>query len=238
LLAAFTIMLKCGGNSKRGVFVPFNFTSSEHFAKYASTHDVFVSSKDGKKKGAVMSLSDAQRLSTGDFLMLSTPFDTLDEKIGILDGHVKNTSTGHEHATTQAIVRCEAMRKQFGELHVVNDGYPVVFSNDSNGEKVLEADGLVVNSVVLLLNEVKHTPSLADASLQQTRARTLAAILSNPSAFSSEPADCLSELACKGITDVRPVLSGYNFASSVETACIKEGVWVMKTNGSDYSNTA
>jgi len=212
--------------------------SSEHFAKFASSNLIYAASHDGRRKKAVFSLSDAQRLSPGDFLVLSTPFDTLDEKIGILDGHVKNTSTGHEHATTQAIARCATMRKQFGELHVVNDGYPVVFYDDNNGEKVLEADGLVKASMVLLLNEVKHTPSSSDASLQPTRAHTLAAILSNPLAFSSEPADCLPELARMGITDVRPVLSGYNFSSSVEEACGKAGVLVMKTNGSDYSNSA
>jgi len=162
------------------------------------------------------------------------PFDTLDEEIDVLDGHVNDTSTGHEHAMTQAIVRCETMRAQFGELRVVNDGYSVVFYDDNNGEMVLEVDGMVANAGVLLLNEVKHTPSLADAYMQQGRACTLAAILSNPSAFSSEPADCLPELVRNGITDVRPVLSGYNFAPSVEEACVKAGVLVMKTNGSDF----
>ena len=237
MIAAFTLMLKCRGNGKRSELVPYKFTSSEDFAKFTSTHDVFVSSKDGKKKGAVRSLLDAQNLADGDVLMLVTPFDVMDERVGTLEGNVKNTSTGQEHATTQAIERCPAMRKQFGALHVINDGYPVVFYDDK-GEKALEADGLVVNSVVLLLNEVKHTPKLEDAHIQQGRARTLMDILSNPSAFSSEPVNCLPELARKGITDVRPVLSGYNFASSVETACVKEGVLVMKTNGSDYSNTA
>jgi len=173
--------------------------------------------------------------------MLSTPFDVIDERVSALEGNVKDTSTGQEHATTQAIARCETMRTQSGELHVVNDGHPVVFYDD-NGEKALEADGLGVNSVVLLLNEVKHTPKLEDADAQQGCARTLGRILAayraKASAYSSEPAHCLPELASTGITSVRPVLSGYNFDPSVEAACVENGVVVMKTNGSDFSNTA
>ena len=231
-------MLKRGGNGKRGVFVPYEFTSSEDFANFASTHDIFVSSKDGLNKGAVRSLARAQNLADGDFLAMTTPFEVMDERVSTLEGNVKNTSTGHEHATTQAIARCEKMREQFGELHVVNNGYPVVFYDKNREKTVLEADGLVVNSVVLLLIEVKHTPTEGVASIQQQRAGILVGILSNPSAFSSDPADCLPELARKGIKHVQPVLSGYNFAPSVEKACVKKSVLVMKTNGSDYSNTA
>jgi len=238
---AVTLTLKCV-SGKRSVFVPHNFTSSEHFAQFASTNRVYVASNDGRKKAAVLSLSDAQNLADGEFLMLLTPFEVMDERISNLEGNVKNTSTGHEHATTQAIAHCEKMRQQFGELHVVNDGYPVVFYDNNSGLAVLEADGLVVNSVVLLLNEVKNTPKVSDVLTQQSRARTLEGILAayrvDPSAFSSEPANCLPELAGKGITDVRPVLSGYNFAPSVEAVCVKEEVLVMKTNGSDYSKTA
>ena len=235
-LTAFTLQLKRGGNGKRGVFVPHEFTSREDFAEFASTHDIFVSSKSGANKGAVRTLSHAQNLADGDFLMLSTPFDILEERIGKLDEHVLNSSTGQEHATTEAIVRCAAMREKFGVLRAVNDSYPVVFYA-KGGKEVLQADGLVINSVVLLLNDAKHTPSSADASLQQGRARTLEGILSNPSEFRSVPPHILPELERAGVKHVRPVLSGYNFAPHVEKECEKEGVLVMKTNGSDYSNT-
>ena len=235
IFTAFTLELKCG-SIKRGVLVPHTFTSSEHFANFASANQIYVASQRGVKKRAVMSLSDAQQLADGEFLMLSTPFDALDERIGQLDGHVKNSSGGHEHATTQAIARCAMMREQFGQLRVVNNGFPVTF-NGKNGP-VLEADGLVINSVVLLLNEVKHMPSIADARLQKGRARILLDILSDPSAYSSEPDHILPELVDTKLKSVQPVLSGYNFAPSVEAACMEEGVLVMKTNGSDYSNAA
>ena len=228
MLTAFTLMLWCG-NGEEGEFVPHPFKSSEDFANFASTNRIYVATNTGRKVRAVRSLSDAQNLADGEILMLCL---SVEARISTIEGHVRNTSKGQECATTQAIAQCPAMRKEFGALHVFNDGYPVVFYDD-RGVQVLEADGLVVNSVVLLLNEVKHTPTSEDASLQQGRARTLVGILSNPSAFSSEPAGCLPELARKGITDVRPVLSGYNFAPAVEEACVKAGVLVMKTNGSD-----
>ena len=225
------------GVNKRAVLMEYNFVSSEDFANFASTHDMFVSNKAGAKKGAVRSLADAQRVADGDFIVVSTPLEVLEQRVGKLDSHVKNSSDGQEYTTTRAIASCPAMRKEFGELRVINNGYPVLFYND-NGDEVLQADGLVMNSVVLLLNEVKHKPTSADACLQQGRARTLEGILSNASAFRSEPAHILPELERAGIKTVQPVLSGYNFASSVEEDCAKADVLVMKTNGSDYSNTA
>ena len=95
-----------------------------------------------------------------------------------------------------------------------------------------------MNSKVLLLNEAKHTPTVDDAREQPERVLKFKGILHDPSAFSSEPAGILPVLAALGIKDVRPVLSGYNFAPSVVAACDEVGVLVMKTNGSDYSNTA
>ena len=95
-------------------------------------------------------------------------------------------------------------------------------------------DGLVVNSAVVIFNEVKQTPTLVDVCMQAPRKTLLEHILSNPSAFTTKPRNCLDAVA--GVTKVVPIISGYNFHPDVEAACTAAGVRCVKTNGSDYSS--
>lgn len=226
-------MLKSRG--KYGATVPATFSSPGDFSTFAATHDVYLTSKNGLKKLLVRSLAEAQSGVDGDYLLLTSPFDTLDEKISNLEGHRLNVSSGHEQATTAGVADSKEMNQEFGSLHVLAGGHSVRFL-DATGKDVLQADGLIVNTVVVLLNEAKNRPSLADVGDQVGRKATLERILADPSSYTTVPPDVLDAMA--GVKRVVPVLSGYFFETIVEDECFKTGVRAFKTNGTEYSLAA
>jgi hypothetical protein len=226
-----TLVLKSGG--KHGAKMPYTFTSAADFASYATTHDISLVSKDGARKHGVRSLADALAGTAGDYLLLTAPFDSLEEDVSNLKRAGTNMSGGQEQATTKAILTSLSLIAEFGELRPIADGQSVIFL-DHSGKPRLEVDGLVVNSTVVIVNEVKQTPTLADVNEQAPRMALLELILANPSAYTTKPPDCLDAMV--GITKVIPVISGYNFRPEVEAACKAAGVRCMKTNGSDYSS--
>ena len=79
---AVTHKLKSGG--KRGSTMPYDFTSAADFASFAATRDICLVSKDGLKKKGVRSLADAQSGDAGDYLLLTAPFDSLEEDVSNL----------------------------------------------------------------------------------------------------------------------------------------------------------
>ena len=183
----------------------------------------------------VLSLSDAQSDVAGDYLLLTAPFDSGEEDLSSLKRHGKHVSSGQEQATTLAIVTSPALRAEFGDLRAIAGGQPIDFY-DHEGKWTMVVDGLVTNSVVVLMNEAKAAPTLGDVTKQLPRKAILKVVLSHPSEYTTSPPGCLEALA--GITTVVPVLSGYHFLPEVETACNKAGVRVMKTtHGSDYSHS-
>jgi hypothetical protein len=230
LQVTVTLMLKSRG--KHGATMPYTFSSAAHFASFAATHDIVLVSKDGAKKKGVLSLTDAQSGEASDFLLLTAPFDSIDEDVNNLKRAGGNMSSGLEQATTKAMLTSSLLIAEFGELRPIADGQSVTFY-DHEGKARLEVDGLVVNSAVVLVNEAKQTPTLADVSQLAPLRAMLELILSNPLEYTTKPPDCLNSMI--GITKVVPVLSGYCFRPEVEAACKAAGVRCIKTNGQDYS---
>ncbi len=230
LQASVTLVLKSGG--KHGAAAPHTFASPADFASYAATHDIFLVSKSGVKKKGVHSLADAQSGEAGDYLLLTAPFDSLEEDVSNLKRAGTNMSGGQEQATTKAILTSPSLIAEFGMLRSIADGQGVTFF-DHSGKPRLQVDGLVVSSSVVIINEAKEAPTLADVSVQSPRKALLELILADPSAYTTTPAGCLDAMA--GITRAIPVLSGYFFRPDVEEACKAAGVRCMKTNGYDYS---
>ena len=226
-----TLVLKSGG--KHGATMPHTFTSAADFASYAATHDICLVSKDGLKKKIVRSLADAQLDKTGDFLLITTPFDSLDDDVGNLKRARNNLSSGLEQATTEAILTSPPLIAEFGELRCISGGQGAIFY-DHVDKQVLRVGGLVVSSTFVIANEARQTPTLADVSDQTIRKARLELILANLSAYTTQPPDCLDAMA--GCTKVVPVISGCYFSPDVEAACKAAGVRCMKTNGADYSS--
>ena len=212
--------------------MPYNFKSATHFDDFVKTHDMFLVSKDGLPKRAVLTLSDATLLTAGDYLLLTTPFDTIDENVSNLQAHRKNSANGQERATTLAIVSSEQVRRDFGLLTLVCKGESIVFSNESDGRHVLEADGIIANTEFVILNSVKHSPKEEDVVSLVSAKKMLTKILARPSGYLSEPDGALKEM--KGIKKVKPFLSGYDFPPEVLKKCLKHRVQAIKPNGLDY----
>ena len=203
--AAVTLMIMSGG--RRGALVSATFESPVKFETHAATHTLHLVSKDG------------------DFLLQTTPFDDLDEAVNKLKRHRQNMSS-EERATTLAVAASPLLRAEFGDVRLLADGCPVRFvDNSDKGKIVLEADGIAVNSVVVIMNEAKQVPDVADVKRLLRRAAILEDILSDPTLYTTDPPELLS--AMEGITQVVPILSGYYFDASVVAACKAAGLRYM-----------
>ena len=220
--AAVTLMIMSGG--RRGALVPYTFESPAKFETHAATHTILLVSKDGEKKKGVLSLADALSGVDGDFLLQTTPFDDLDEAVNKLKRHRQNMSS-EERATTLAVAASPLLRAEFGDVRLLADGCPVQFVATDKGKIVLEADGIAVNSVVVIMNEAKQVPDVADVKRLLRRAAILEDILSDPTLYTTDPPELLS--AMEGITQVVPILSGYYFDASVVAACKAAGLRYM-----------
>lgn len=224
-----TLIFK-SGRGKKGLSSPFTFSSPADFADFAKLHLVFLVSKDGTRKRGVRTFKEATSDTEGDYLLLTT-FDTLDDKVTNLEAHRKNSSNGQERATTRAIATSEHVRKEFGSLTLVCAGESILFY-DTDEKPFLEADGIIANTTSVLLNSLKHSPKLEDVESLVWATKSLERILARPSGFTSDPDGALD--AMKGITVVKPFLSGYDFPPNVLEACRIGGVRAMQPNGKDY----
>ena len=153
-----------------------------------------------------------------------------------LQAHRKNASNGQERATTLAIASCEQVRKEFGPLTLVCEGESITFSDKNDEKQVLEADGIIANTNFVLLNSVKHSPKVEDVGSLLRNKAFLESILADPSVYTSSPKGALE--AMKGITTVKPFLSGYDFSPEVLEECRLKDVRPVKPNGMDYSTAS
>ena len=214
----------------RGV-LPVDFSSAEDFKSFVATNLVYWVSERGQSKKIVRTLAEAQQVVKvpGDFLELASNLDDLSNDVTNLR---KNASSGLEQQTTRAIERDPALIELLGDLRALADGHSIVFIDSSN-KHVLEVDGLVINSVCVLVNECKQSPTVSDVESLISRVGVFKTILRNCRGHTSYPPECIHEL--DGITEVVPVLSGFNFLPEVMAKCRAEGVRVMQTNGIGYT---
>ena len=59
--------------------MPYTFSSPADFADFVKTHDICLVSKDGTKKRSVRTFQEATIDTVGDYFLLMTPFDTIEE---------------------------------------------------------------------------------------------------------------------------------------------------------------
>ena len=215
--------------SKGGNPFPVDFTASD-FRTYVSTsRSVFHMTKDGSRKGEVRTLARAKSVKPPDYLLLATPFDTVAD----LDGFTRNHASGLEQQTTRSIAKNPEFLKEYGVLTALANGDSVTFFA-ADKSKLLEADGLVKNSVCLLFNEAKHSPNDDDVVSLDTRTKMLRELLADPARVRrTSPPGIMDELA--GITKVVPVLCGFHFAPSVAALCRQHGITPITTDGDGFS---
>ena len=236
------------GRGTRATTEPCSFSSAADFAKFVETRDVHRVSKDGLPLMMVRTLAEALSGASDDFLRLTAPFDALAEDVSNLNGYRKNASNGHERATMLAIARSAVLQREFGELCEVAKGESVVFQQGLPLVDVMEVDGLVRNTDRVLLCSAKHAPTEHDVNEVVASAVRLERILKAPSSFTAStfegpmtaagnyklaPCKALEEMT--GITQVTPILAGYDVKPPVLRACASVGLCVLVPNGTDYS---
>ena len=190
---------------------------------------VYHMSKDSSRQRLIQTLEEAKCVTAPDYLLLATPFDTVAD----LKGFTQNHASGLEQQTTRSIAKSPAFMDRYGSLTALADGEPVTFYAH-DGMPLLEADGLVKNSVCLLFNEAKHSPSNNDVAALESRADVLRGLLAKPANVArTSPPGMMEQLA--GIKEVVPVLCGYHFAPSVMALCQQRGISPVTTDGDGFS---
>ena len=169
--------------------------------------------------------------TTGTYLWLEQPDSTRLKDIRNLKRARNNVATGLEVQTTRTLASDRNAAKAFGPLAALNDAHSVTFL-DKDGIDLLEVDGICVSSQLVVMNEVKATPSLYDVEELIKRGRLLSLLLASPDDYVTKPAEVKEKLEkCR---DVRLALSGYNFQEQVQAQAWKKQMWVIRTNGEAF----
>ena len=217
--------------SKGGNPFPVTFTPSD-FKTYVSVgRTVFHMTKDRSRKREIRTLDEAKSVAPPDYLMLATPFDMVAD----LEGFTRNHASGLEQQTTRSISICPVFLEKYGSLTALAGGDSIIFYGPNN-LKLLEADGLVKNSVCLLHNEAKHTPNEEDVDELLARTKLLEEILKDRGRVRrTSPPGIMEELA--EITEVVSVLSGFFFKPDIVAKCRQHDITTFTTNGDGFSRT-
>ena len=188
----------------------------------------------GKRSSLVVSLAQAQAAMNvpGTYLMLFDPGALLAADVSNLKGFRDNTAKAFEMESNKALARDELLRRTYGKLQMLNDGRGVTFSN--SGSAFLEIDGVIVNSVVALINEAKSSLHVGDVKTASDNLEKLKMVIANPHLFDSEPEGVLAQL--RGLRLV-PVVSGKNYSAEAKALCAEKHVHLLETDGSGFRCT-
>lgn len=96
-----------------------------------------------------------------------------------MSGSVLSATGALEKATARALASDAGLLRAFGPLAAVNSAECFAVFESRGGAQLpkIEVDGLVVGARFVLLNSVKHTPTLAHVTEAVTAAETLQALL-------------------------------------------------------------
>ena len=181
------------------------------------------------REDALRAAADAE--ATGTYLYLAgSTFEEDDKNLKNLERVRSSVAYGLEVETTRALAADESAEKEFGTLTALNDARAVTFVQKGKpGNILLEADGLCLNSKLVVLNEAKATPSSFDVNGLTKRGLLLKGILASPDDYETKPPEVKQQL--EKFRDVRLVLSGYHFKEQVVIACAKPGppIWIFRT---------
>ena len=159
----------------------------------------------------------------------------LEERVNNLMRGRNNVAYGLEVETARALEASESAKKEFGPLTAVNDARSVIFFQKGKpGTILLEADGLCLNSKLLVLLEAKAAPTSFDVDGLTKNGFLLKGILASPDKYETNPSDIKQQL--EEFRDVRLVLGGYHFQKHVEKECLETDppIWIICTAGKAF----
>lgn len=138
------------------------------------------------------------------------------------------------------------LNRKYAPLTLVNGGRAVTFYHKDPRKLLMEVDGLVVNSTVVLANECKSaldplhvlgdpTDKSAVKSMKE-RAAQLEKILALPQLYESDPPEAFAQ--CTG-KSVKAVASAFTVDREAEALCRSNGIELFKpqAQGGAYSST-
>ena len=200
---------------------------------YDKTIDI-VTSLDG----AIAARASKQ---PGSYLMLEVPSMLLSEDVCTPSYSFReNTSNGFGDISNKAIAVNPTLQAKYGKLDVLNGGRGVVFYSSEDGDAVMECDGLMLNSTVVLLNEAKthfhesDAKRLAGKGAMLSSREKLERIISCPGKYSSEPPEVMEQLAGHAVV---PIASSPSFSKEASRACAALGIHTLSQDGSGFAVT-
>uniref|UniRef100_A0A7S0YR23 Uncharacterized protein n=1 Tax=Hemiselmis tepida TaxID=464990 RepID=A0A7S0YR23_9CRYP len=219
------------------------FASEKEFLGFVAgsklRHKEILEDGTFKTRSTIKSLPEAVNASKVQDTFLYTGY-TLDKRVQDLENTDDNRAEGLEQQTTRAIVRDESIRREFGDVCLVNNGASVVFRKAGHKDKFLECDGLVKNTDTLILNEAKAKPvkDHVDALVGKPdkvlgKVDKLKMVLEAPGNYSSTPVDAIDEI--EGLKNVVPVLSGYLFEQVIQQSAREHSIRCILPDGTGYS---
>jgi hypothetical protein len=213
------------------------FISKDALANFLGEKELcFIVSAEPKVVERIRAVERAMEIAAaGTPLFLRT---SIKDDVSNLKRYVrKNTATSLEGTMNRAIVENAVLLAKFGHLELVNDGKGVLlkWTDSTTGKrKQVDIDGLIKNSVVLLMNETKSRLH-PDDLIRFAKAKTaLEQAIDNPGRFTTEPAGILPQL--KGLRVV-PIVSTNGCADGAKEACAAEGIHILEPDGSGYAVT-
>ena len=162
----------------------------------------------------------------------------MNEKVSALEGADKNRALGFEIQSTSAIAQDSAL-EEYWPLEALNDGRGVKFKR--NKQDVLEVDGILRNSRVLVMVEAKacanplevtggFTTDGKEVKGLRERVDLMKECIADP-AVTTEPPEVMALLREFQGKDIIPALSTYNPTLGVVAACRKHTIFCLTHKG-------
>jgi len=225
-------------------------TTQDDFVQFANNQAPLFSTSETTRKrvSRILTLRDALAVAADPTVYLSQqqPFDVAMRTVNNLEAYRQNTAHGLEQECNRAAAASPTLRQLLGNLTLLNDGHSVKFykkNKNLNYDNLMEVDGILLNHKVVVMNEVKNSPSLRNVEKCELRGvlfeRMLRKIAATPDGYKTEPASVRDELV-KWMTDaestaVQLMMSGYDFSTEAQDDCRARSIHVIRSNGDGYS---
>ena len=237
-----TLHFKCRNDIGEVEDVSVELSTQDDFREFVFHAALFASCKITRRRvDRILTLSKALAVAADPtvYLTQQQPFDVTLRQVTNLEDNRRNTAHGLKQECNRAAANSGTLRKLLGTLKLVNDGHSVKFSKKNKNLKfddVMEVDGILLNTKVVVMNEVKNSPSLKNVAKCANRGLLFEALLwkmaATPDDYKTEPEAVRDELV-KWMTDaqltaVEVMMSGYDFSAEAQNECRARSIHVTK----------
>jgi hypothetical protein len=243
-----TLHFRCRNELGEIEDVNVQLSTQEEFDKFAPWGaDLFSASWTTRRRVTrILTISMALAVMADPNLYLSQqyPFDETIGTVNNLAANRQNTAHGLEQECNRAAEKSLPLRQLLGKLKLVNDGHSVKFkkkNKNDNFDDVMEVDGILLNHKVVVMNEVKNSPSPKNVAKCAGRwlmfESLLSKIAATPDDYKTEPEAVRDELvewmtaSDKEASDIniQCMISGYDFSTDAQNDCRARSMHVTRS---------